>query len=178
MEISSINIIIDYNSIKLSESGYEGIIYFQADDYVYPYKNCISYPLHIIRWLLKEMRLLLESKADVPERYVYFNTEKHQHIYLRYLGDDLIRLEFSSVKTTIPKINNMMFMTVFSKNLDRDLHLVTCHYSELFKIAYEEGRKLFNMFNVEGVLQDGIMIPLEGELQYAKRVLRKLEKLK
>lgn len=177
MKISNVDIVIDYKTIKLSEKGfYLGKIYFQADNYIYPDINSVGNPLNIMRWLLREMRLLIESKHQQTERHIYFHRQKQYHIYLNYLGDNLVSLEFSKIENIIPINNDVIFTAVFSKKRDRDIHTVTCKYSDLFEIAYNEGNKLFNMFNVEGMLQGGEMLPLEVELKYSKRIINRIKK--
>ena len=174
MKISDVNIIIDYKTLQLSENGFfMGKIYFQADDYIYPDANCFSNPLNIMRWLLREMRLLIESKAEITERYIYFSLEDPYHIYLCYLGNNLVALKFPK---TINKISNDMIITAVSEDYNKEIHTITCNYSDLFKIAYNEGTKLFNMINVAEAPKNGEVLMLGVELEYSKRIINKIKR--
>lgn len=174
MIISNINIFIDYDTVKLSHehSAYMSKMYLEVDDYIFPHDKYIALPAMIMRWLLKEMRLIKGKANTIKERHIYFYPEDGIYIKFELMDNDVLHVSFINRK--MEKKKNI-FHTIFSK----DGHLVStdffCYHKEFFMETYKQAISFYERYK-DQYPSGGDMLVLQEELNLSKKLAKELSK--
>ena len=175
MIISNINIFIDYDTVKLSHehSAYMSKMYLEIDDYIFPHNQYIALPAMILRWLLKEMRLIKGKTNTIYERHIYFHPEDGLYIKLELLDNDILHVSFVTRKKE-EKMKNV-FHTIFSKDGHLNSTDFFCYYKDFFIETYNQASLFYERYK-DQYPQGGDMLVLQGELNLSKKLAKELSK--
>lgn len=172
MNISNISICIDYDTVKLSHehSAYMSKMYLKVDDFIFPHDKYIALPAMIMRWLLKEMRLIKGNANTIKERYVYFYPEDGIYIKFEIVDNDIFHVTFTN-RITEKKKN--LFHSIFSMDgytVSTDFY---CLYKETFIETYKQAMLFFEKYK-DLYPSGGDMLVLQEELNLSKKLANKL----
>lgn len=174
MKISHINIFIDYDTVKLSEehSAYMSRMYLEVDDYFFPHDKYIALPAMIMRWILREMRLLKGKTNTIKERHLYFYPEDGMYIKLELVDSDILHV--SLIKRQVgKKIMKNIYHTIFSKDRDMITNDFNCYYREFFGEIYKQALFFYERYRDQYPIA-GDMLVLQEELILSKKLAKGL----
>ena len=174
MIISDINIFIDYSTIKLSHehSAYKSKMYLKVDSYIFPHDKYIALPAMIMRWLLREMRLIKGKNNTIKERHIYFYPEDGLYIKFELMDKDILHISFINRK--IEKTKNI-FHTIFSKDGQLVSSDFFCYYKEFFMDTYTQALLFYERYK-DQYPSGGDMLVLQEELKLSKKLAKELSK--
>lgn len=174
MKISKIKFYMDLKNLGISEefSSNQCNFYLIADSMEYPDKNYMGLPITILRWLLKELRLLISRNNTIKERYVYFYPETNNYFMHFEMADD------ENLKVTLNKrkIKKTSFLhTIFSKEGKIETIELYCNFNEFFKEVYESSEIVYDACSQEEV-HGGDILVLQQQLKASKSLYNKIMK--
>lgn len=174
MLISNINIFIDYDTVKFSHehSAYMSKMYLTVDDYIFPHDKYIALPAMIMRWLLKEMRLIKGKANTIKERHIYFYPEDGIYIKFELMDNDVLHVCFINKK--IEKKKNIIH-TIFSKDEYLVLNDFFCYYNEFFMETYRQALLFYEKYK-DQYPSGGDILVLQEELNLSKKLSNVLSK--
>jgi hypothetical protein len=174
MIISNINIFIDYDTVKLSNehSAYMSKMYLKVDEYIFPHDKYIALPAMIMRWLLKEIRLIKGKTNTIKERHIYFYPEDGIYIKFELMDNDILHVSF--VNREIEKTKNV-FHTIFSQNVNLLSTDFFIYYKDFFMETYNQAILFYERYK-DQYPRGGDMLVLQEELNLSKKLAKELSK--
>ncbi|PYG84972.1 hypothetical protein LY28_03430 [Ruminiclostridium sufflavum DSM 19573] len=174
MEISEVTINIDLEHIDLSYdfSAFMANMYIESDEFEYPHSQYIALPAMILRWFLRELRLIVGKNNKIKERSIYFYPDVNNYIVIEYMGEGMLCLKL--VKRKLEKNFNII-NTIISKEAVNEKNVIYCLFNDLFLEIYKKAEELLNKLE-RFEEQGGDLLVLKEELKYSEKIINKIQK--
>ncbi|MDF2872215.1 MAG: hypothetical protein K0R05_3790 [Anaerocolumna sp.] len=174
MTISKIKLYIDLeNFVASKEFGSNQCnLYLIADNIVYPNKNYLGLPVITLRWMLKELRLLVSRSNTKKERFIYFYPEINNY-YIQFEMIDNEHLKIILFKRVIKK--TPILHTYLSKDGKIEKTELYCTFNEFFKEVYENSLLVYDICSKKEVLNGDVFV-LQQQLISSKSLYNKIVK--
>jgi hypothetical protein len=173
MIITKIKFYIDLKNIRMSNelSSNQCNFYLIADHIDFPDKNYVGLPITILRWMLKELRLLINKKNTIKERYVYFYPDHNNYLQFEMVDNVNLKITLYTRKSKKTPIIN----TIFSKEGKIEKTELYCKFNEFFKEVYDTSELVYDACSKEEVLSGDLFV-LQAQLNYSKSLYNKIIK--
>lgn len=174
LEISEVTINIDLEHIDLSYdfSAFMANMYIESDEFEYPHSQYIALPAMILRWFLRELRLIVGKNNKIKERSIYFYPDVNNYIVIEYMGEGMLCLKL--VKRKLEKNFNII-NTIISKEAVNEKNVIYCLFNDLFLEIYKKAEELLNKLE-RFEEQGGDLLVLKEELKYSEKIINKIQK--
>ena len=156
LDKSNIRIVWEEKDCKLSHkhSAFLGKVYFEIDSAFYPKKRAEGFPAMIMRWYLKELRLL-NGKSNVVCRQVFFYPDPSNDILIKRYDEKYITLTFRERNKIIIECQSEWIQT-FEQVLNE-----ACNFYNKFRNLPEYG---------------GDILVLGEEINMSSKLLKRIKK--
>jgi hypothetical protein len=146
-------------------------MYLKSDGYSFPDERYEALPAMILRWILREARLLKGKNNRISERYFYFYPNKNNFVKMRLLDDDILALELISRRIK----ESSILHTVFSREGRMKTKIIYVNYDDYFRTTYLLAESFYNRLRNQ-YPQGGDMFVLSEELNLSKKIINRINK--
>jgi hypothetical protein len=147
-------------------------MYLEVDEYIFPHDKYIALPAMIMRWLLKEMRLIKGKTNKIKERHIYFYPEDGLYIKIELIDNDVLHISF--INSQIENTKNI-FHTFFSKSGHSVSTEFFCYYTDFFLETYKQAILFYERYKDQYPC-GGDLLVLQEELNLSKKLAKELSK--
>ncbi len=144
-----------------------------SGDFVFSHSKSKAMSAYILRWLLRQMRLLAKKNNPIKKREVYFLPHNGKYILLELVEEEILSIDF------VKRINYNPWIVHSIYSEDGELLTTTFHclYDDFFMETYRQAEQFFHTFK-DSFPQTSEMFVLEQELYYSKKIVNKITKKK
>ncbi len=174
VKLTALEFKIDQSHIFLSHehSTFMTEFFIETADLTFPTRNYNGLPITTLRFMLKELRLLISKSNTISERHVYFYPDTNNFITFQLVDNEVLTIKL--VQRNVKSHKNIIH-SIFSKEgkiISKNIH---CRFNEVFTSIYKLSETLvLDLKDREEV--GGDLFVLEEQLRLSKTSFNKFIK--